>query len=297
MEKVDYKENIIIKKGLSEETFEDILELMKVCEQQDNPNPIFDNISHPPKGEDCTYLLYLDNQKKIIAYLAIYPSSIAGQVKITGKVHPSYRRGGIFSILLNEGKNICFKNKINEFVFINDQISDSGKAFCLAKGAKYQSSSYRMDFDVQNWTKNTHVMKNFSFKSACEEDMDDIVKIGMDGFGTSEDEERKYNENNMKNPNKDIYIGQYNNKNVSIISIVYENKLAYICDLVVISSYRRKGLGKKMLSETISKILNKNINKISLGVESNNRNALSLYEDCEFRIKSAFDFYSLDISK
>jgi hypothetical protein len=54
----------------------------------------------------------------------------------------------------------------------------------------------------------------------------------MQAFGTTEDDELQYNKQNMKNPNKNVYIAQYNNTTVGMITAVIENKEDFICDLI-----------------------------------------------------------------
>lgn len=287
------KNKIFREAGLNKQNLEDIKSLLRVCEEYDKPNQCIDESPLLHKEERNTYILY--KEESLIGYLGIYPSFEEGQARATGVVHPSFRRRGIFASLFEEAKTICREKNIKRLHLINDQTSESGKEFVISTGAKYQYSSYSMMFDINNWENQKYELENFTLRGTCEEDLNDIVKIGMDGFDTAEEEERKYNKEGMENPQKNMYVGLYNNQAVGAISVVFENNEAYICDLAVLKKFRGRGIGKKILIDCIHRILNQEIKNIKLSVKAKNKNALSLYKYCGFGIETAYDSYELNI--
>lgn len=292
MEKVINSENIIVEKGLSEDRFNEIIELVKICDAFDVVGTNNTSISLP-KEETIEYIMY--KEEELIGFIAIFPSSKSSEAKIIGKVHPKKRRKGIFTELLEKTKDVCKERNINTLILINDQLSKSGEEFIYSIGGRLKYSTYKMNFNKEKYKVIKHKDNNFNFRSACDEDRNDIVKIGIEAFGTTEEDEREYNNYNMTNPNRKVYIGKLNEDIVGTVTVVMKDDEAYVCDLAVLKNNRRKGLGRRILSNTINNLIKNDINKMSLAVEVKNKNALSLYEDSGFEVDGGNDFYELNI--
>jgi ribosomal protein S18 acetylase RimI-like enzyme len=72
---------------------------------------------------------------------------------------------------------------------------------------------------------------------------------------------------------------------------VYDNS-KYICYLSVLKEHRQKGLGTKLLNEFINEAIRANSSRISLHVNTENTNAMSLYSKCGMRCISFIpDYY------
>lgn len=289
MNKLNNSEKIFIKKGLNEEYFKSLMDLIKICDEKDKGKS-----DAPYRDEEYEYLFYKENDI-LKGYLVMCPSFKEGEVKIKGTVHPSFRRKGIFTDLFQAAKNICKEKELTIMTIINEQTSKSGEAFALYKGGNLTYSAYQMDFNVKYYVEKVDESKDFTFRAGCDEDIDHIVKIGMEAFGTTEKEEREYNESNMKDPNKNVYAAEYDNKLIGMVTTIIEDGNATIFDLAVHKEYRRRGLGRRILSRTMRELLNKGIEKMNLGVDVENKNALSLYEDCGFRTVTAYDSYEINI--
>lgn len=286
-------DNIFLEKGLSDRSYNDIMDLIKICNDFDKKESNQSGSILPSKNEPSDFLLYRED--RLIGYLCIYPSSNGREMKINGMVHPSFRRRGIFSKLFQAAKKICIKENNKKIIIINEQTSINGELFVSSTGAKFKYSTYKMDFSKKFFLEEIDDNDGFEFKTALHEDMNDIVKIGMQGFGTTEDEELEYYKFNMETPNRNLYIAKLDDIVVGIITIVVHEKGAHLCDLAVHKNYRRKGFGRRILLKTINKLLSQGIDQIQLSVEVKNRNALSLYEYCGFRIVGGLDFYELHL--
>lgn len=90
-----------------------------------------------------------------------------------------------------------------------------------------------------------------------------------------------------------IFVAEVNDKVVGFISLEIENKndelivgkvnSVYISDLVVLSKYRRRGIGKKLLQKADEYAKKKNISFIKLIVFSDNKEAKRFYKKAGFR--------------
>ena len=92
--------------------------------------------------------------------------------------------------------------------------------------------------------------------------------------------EYKKDYNPIINDYTKVYAYKIDNKYVSFIvaQILYEN--ADIIDIYVTPDYRRKGIAKKLLKTIID---NKQVEKITLEVNINNKNAILLYNSLGFK--------------
>lgn len=77
---------------------------------------------------------------------------------------------------------------------------------------------------------------------------------------------------------------EINNKIVGVIiySIIYDR--AELVDIIIVEEYRNKGYAKKLIKYMIDDC--KDCNNITLEVNVNNKRAISLYENCGFKIVS-----------
>ncbi|WP_425447254.1 GNAT family N-acetyltransferase [Dethiothermospora halolimnae] len=291
--KLLFKEyNIEIPVTLSEVERKDILKLAEISNIYDKIHMEF-NLERKENSEVKDLLCY--KGKQLIGYLVIYPSYKKGNVKITGTVHPEFRRQGIFSALFKKAKEVCLGDDIHTITLINEQGSKGGTEVAYYLGGELEYSTYKMNFQRELYQKKPKTVDHFSFRKACKEDIDDLVRIGTEGFGTTEEEERSFIKSNLKDTNRNVFVGEIKGKIVGTISARQWSEKMLISDLVVLKSYRGQGIGRKILSKTIDKLLNKGLDKITLVVETQNKNALLLYKDCGFKVDNANDFYKISI--
>ena len=70
---------------------------------------------------------------------------------------------------------------------------------------------------------------------------------------------------------------------------------ALIYNFGILPEYRGRAFGRQMLARTIQELLATGQQRITLEVETANKNALGLYESCGFKESSRYDYYALDI--
>ncbi|MCM1989856.1 GNAT family N-acetyltransferase [Oceanirhabdus seepicola] len=291
MEELICKNQVIVKKGANEKSFGELKQLVQMCNENDNTELTFhlDDVE-----EDITKFLFY-NEAKLIGYFEMTPSYVKGEVMVWGTIHPSYRRNEIFYDLFQYIKDNCKGNNINKLKVINEREAAYVRDYVTSIGGKLLYSTYKMNFNKEYYKEKTEEVTDFILEKASLEDLEDMIPIGMEAFETTEKEERSYNESNLKDAKNNNFIGKINNTPVGLISARIQEGEGIIFDLAVLKSYRRRGIGRAILSKTISYLLNQGIEKFKLGVETENINALTLYEDSGFRIEKASDCYEIKI--
>ncbi|WBW98258.1 GNAT family N-acetyltransferase [Oceanirhabdus sp. W0125-5] len=291
MEELKYSNQVSIKKKLNETSFIELEELVKICNKNDNTELMF---HLDAQKEDITKFLFY-HEEKLIGYFGMVPSYVKGEAMVWGMILPSHRTEETFLHIFESVRDKCKENNTDKLKVINERNADSFREFVTSIGGKLLYSSYEMNFNIEYYEEKKDDIKDFTLKKASLDDLEDMISIGMDAFETTEEEERSYNERNLKDSKLSNYIGRINNTPVGIISSRIEDGEVSIADLAVLRSYRRRGIGRAILSKTIAYLLNQGIEKFKLGVETENKNALSLYEDSGFRIVKASDCYELKI--
>lgn len=79
----------------------------------------------------------------------------------------------------------------------------------------------------------------------------------------------------VKNLSKDIYLGYS-------ISIVTKDKVGEIDSIYVDQDYRKYGIGKRLMNESIAWLNSKDVNKKILYVANGNENVFDFYGKCGF---------------
>lgn len=97
-------------------------------------------------------------------------------------------------------------------------------------------------------------------------------------------------EERLKNDNSQVLLARENEKPVGMVGVNFEkgekiSHIAYIWGMYVNPSYRGQGIGKKLLAALLAEILkNKKIKKINLNVNTQQVQAVKLYESFGFQI-------------
>lgn len=277
-----------IRMSLTEANKQEISDLIEVCNNNDQTS--MDVYLNNRNGKKFIDLLYYE-QDEIIGYLVVIPSLQKGIVRITGAVHPNYRKKGIFTNLVNEAKKLIRQSK-KKIIFITE--SNSGKAFLNNLSATYKFSAYNMAYDINKKLINN--LLDIEFYTPLESDLNDLVLIGREAFHTGKEEEISHVKQNINDTNINFQMAKINNKIVGTVSSKIVNDKATIANLAVLKSYREKGIGKALLQKTLHDLLNQGIKDIQLSVQAGNESALNLYLNSGFYKVKTNNFYELNIN-
>ncbi|ERJ10911.1 GNAT family N-acetyltransferase [Haloplasma contractile] len=276
---------------LDQDDFKNILSLVRTSNRHSKTNFIF--LESDGKSKNELALLYYEDLE-LRGVLCIYNSYHKNHVRIHGVVHPKYRNKGIFSELYIMALNDLKQTNIEQVTFIIED--ESGIALAKKHRATYQYSSYKMDFHLNHFNLQKLIESELIIKEGTIDDLEDLVEIGMDGFGTSEEEERPLMEENLSDTKRYIYIAKKENQPIGMISVTRQESTLVISDLVIKKGCRKMGYGTELLCHVIKSNANKKEVNLSLNVNATNKEGLSLYKRCGFRVSKNTYFYSLNIS-
>lgn len=290
MESLNHEYKAVVKNIIDENEFNSIKDLVSICNETDNTGLDFSN----DRNDYEILKILINNSKNLIAYFGVVCNSNFGKNYAWGIINPNYDEESYLEIS-KYLKYECKDKNIKVLNLINERKASNFEKFVLSIGGELIYSTYDMKFFKENYNSNDLKESDLILKRATLDDLSEIVPIGVEAFGTEEDSEREYNELNLKDSKYNNFIGKVDGKTIGTISVRLENEEASISDLCVIKSYRGRGFGRAILSKTINYLTNKGIENFALSVETKNKNALELYEDCGFKIIKINDCYEIEI--
>lgn len=281
---------LVKKQGLSSEELEQIEELAALCDQAETIRLKLnrDMLRNRPTDQTNDFLYYQDNQ--LIGFLGIY-SFRSTEAEISGMVHPSFRRQGIFRSLVLEAIQECKLRGVPKLIFICHSRSQSGKHFVDALNIPYSFSEYWMEWQPGN----TGVAgtSEISLHKATEADQETLVQLNVSGFAMTEEDSREYVSSTMASRTDQTYIARLNGEPIAKIGVQLESGNGFIFGFCVTPELRGRGYGRQILQQTIELLLRHQPNRIALEVAVKNKNALTLYQSCGFHETGANDYYEL----
>lgn len=232
------------------------------------------------------FMLY--DGENLVGYIGI--CSFGGNaLEVNGMVHPEYRRRGIFTRLFSLIIDEFNKRDIDEILLLSDNNSTGGIEFIKKVSSDYDHSEYDMNLDMN--VLQELKFDNIVFRKATIEDVNKISRDNFEFFyesdleGISDDEK-----NNSLNC---TYVMAIGNEIIGKTRLEINDHVGGIYGLEILPDYRGKGYGRELLIHSIIKLKERNVDVITLQVETNNKNALYLYKSCGFKENYIMDYYSL----
>lgn len=287
-------QKIILKKYLDENDIKLIRNLEDICIKEDNINLKLEleyrieiKKDYNKSLNDVNEILYYLNDELIgYAGISAFSRNIA---EINGMVHPSFRRKGIFTKIIEIALDECRKRNFKEILLLGDDKSVSAMKFIEKTKGIYSFSECRMtclEWEVKEINNESIVVK------ATNKNAEDIDRLNTIFFGDVSSE-MILPEDEEKNNNITYFI-KIDDKIIGKIKTSKEEENSiYISGFGIIPEYRRKGYGRASLVKVLNKLKGENISKIELDVEIKNKNALNLYKSCGFKEGSIMNYYRM----
>ena len=278
---------IKLKENLDKNDYTDINNLANICFNYDKINlklEIDYKLSRDDKNSDNLnyineFMLYDGNM--LAGYAGI--GSFGGEaLEVNGMVHPDYRKKGIFTRLFSLVKDEFYKRKPNEMLLLSDNNSTGGIAFIKSLNCEYHHSEYDMNLDMNV----IHEIKfdDLIFRKVVCDDINKIAKADFEFLNESDIEEL------LLSP---TYIIKKDDALIGKTRLEINDNIGGIYGLEVLPEYRGKGYGRELLLLSIKELKEKNVEIITLQVETSNKNALNLYKTCGFKENYTMDYYRI----
>ncbi|QUL54840.1 GNAT family N-acetyltransferase [Paenibacillus tritici] len=265
----------------------DITELEQQCSRADSIQLSSDLEHLVKKDGDHALLCYREDQ--LIGLLSWFASG-SGEAQINGMVHPDYRREGVFRSLVERAGQDIAPLGIHKLSYKIPGGSETGLGAASALGARFSRSEYAMSYDPL--TTLQPVPEDLQLLPATQADWEFMISCSSQAFGESEEETREYF-TETDEPERVTYIAWAEGRALGLIRVNYINEdTAFIHNFCILPSWQGKGVGGKVLRQTLGLLLQKPYPVIRLSVVTENVRALNLYIRAGFKVRSEFKYYS-----
>ena len=287
---IQRKQEIIKVQQLTEKELDEVETLAALCKQYEGLDlPLHLEPARDIPGDETNQFLYYHNDV-LLGFVSLPPDN---NIELLGMVHPEHRRKGIGRALLTAAKQECRHRGVQSFLVVCEEASQSGQAFAQAVGGEYCFSEYRMEIDRGAFVRLRHRQKTIVLHKAETKDIDVLVAIRTDSFDYTREESRQEIVQWLQEANQRFYIGRLRDKPIGMLRLAMFETSVFISTFGILPEHRGRGYGRQILMGAIDRLIAESWEHIMIEVETDNRNALSLYHSCGFQELTAYRYYRL----
>jgi ribosomal protein S18 acetylase RimI-like enzyme len=284
------KLNIKVLSETNDKISKQIREVEIICKTYDKTkgNIFLDKSLNFDQGMKSLFLFYDDN--KLISLISIFMPT-AKEAEISAYTLPGYRRKGYFKKLLTKAIEELKKYKQLDLLFVCETQSKDGKKAINKLGGELSFTEYFMRFKGSLSDLEKQQFSQINLQEAGLKDLEDIVVLSRQVFNCDYEDAESLRTKSLKADNRTQYIAILNDELIGMGAVSFESDEASIFGLGISPQYQGRGLGKELLNLILNDLKKKNIQNVSIEVNSRNKNAFNLYLKCGFEIETSYDYY------
>jgi len=274
----------------SEEAIKEIRQLESICKKHDKlvGDIFWDSSLNFEPDMKSLFLLYEDN--KLISLLLMFVPT-QSEAEISGFTLPEYRKKGYFKALLTKASNELKKYEVQDILFVCEPQSLDGKAVIKKLEANYEFTEYSLKYNKLNIAyQNQHLNKIALYKPSLQ-DSKILINLRQQIFDDSYENAESRVIKSFESQCRIQHLAILDREFIGIGGISFEQDEAYIFGFGIIPKYQGKGFGKTMLKLMLKNLIEQNIEKIMIEVNSENERAFNLYKRCGFEVETAFEYF------
>lgn len=292
-------DGMMIPEGLSTEQVNQVRALASVCEAADGygveARLDLGTLETRPEGSVRDVLWY--ESGRLVGFAGMNSYGDPSEVEASILVHPDARRRRLGRAMVRAVMGECRKCRVARLLLAVPQESREGVAFAAAMGTRHSHSEYTMDLDVRRIPSFETMGVQVELRPAGAEDVPVMAAIVASAFAGPVQEEEQALGRLMKDPTRTTYLAAQDGRPVGVIQSAVSDGRAFIVHFAVRPDMQGQGIGRQMLLAIVRGLQNSGSQWITIEVETDNRNALSLYERCGFVTVGATDYELLELPR
>jgi len=162
-------------------------------------------------------------------------------------------------------------------------------------GTRHSHSEYTMDLDVSRIPPFEPIHDAVELRPAGAEDVPIMATIVASAFAEPVGEEEQALVRLMKDSTRITYLATQDGRPVGVIQSAVSEGRAFIVHFAVRPDMQGRGIGRQMLMAIVRGLQNSGGKWITIEVETENQNALSLYQRCGFVTVNATNYELLEL--
>ncbi|GCE13935.1 GNAT family N-acetyltransferase [Tengunoibacter tsumagoiensis] len=276
----------VITEGVNATDLPRLQALIAICQQHDQIHfPV--NVAETPG----TALLYYETDTLLgFAYLLGEHNP-----ELLGAVHPHYRRQGIGRSLLQTAQTWCRTRQQESLLVVGLDTIPAGTAFAKAVGGELSFSEYHMVLSNTDSQSSPFLNEEgLSLRLATHNEASEISHLSSTAFGDDPAEIEPWITREILRSNRRFFFIELHGTPIGTISVVGEGEGSIdITTFGILPAYRQRGYGRKVLQHTVAMLQAEGWSQIALDVETDNTNALFLYQSCGFHQQQAYHYFKI----
>ena len=292
-------DGIMVPVWLSTQQVSQVRALAGSCEARDGYSMEarldFGMLETRPEGSVSDVLWYESGQ--LVGFAGMNSYGNPSEVEATILVHPDFRRRGMGRIMARAVVRECQKRGVRRLLVVLPQESREGAGFAHMMGTRHSHSEYTMDLDVTRITSFETMPGSVELRPAGVEDVPIMATIVASAFAEPVGEEDQALVRLMKDSTRTTYLATQDGRPVGVIQSAVSDGRAFIIHFAVRPEMQGQGIGRQMLMAIVRGLQNSGSQWITIEVETENRNALSLYQRCGFVTINATDYELLELPR
>ncbi|HEY5001452.1 MAG TPA: GNAT family N-acetyltransferase [Candidatus Cryosericum sp.] len=285
--------------GLSTQHVSQVRALAGSCEERDGYSMEarldLGTLETRPEGSFSDVLWYESGQ--LVGFAGMNSYGDPSEVEATILVHPEFRRRGIGRRMARVVVRECQKRGVRRLLVVVPPESREGAGFAHMMGTRHSHSEYTMDLDVTRIPSFETIHDSVELRLAGVEDVPIMAAIVAPAFTEPTQEEEQALVRLMKDSMRTTYLATQDGRPVGVIQSAVSDGRAFIVHFAVRSEMQGRGIGRQMLLAIVRGLLNSGGKWITIKVETENQNALSLYQRCGFVTVNATDYELLELPR
>jgi ribosomal protein S18 acetylase RimI-like enzyme len=252
---------------------EEVRALQMECPEGDRLQLNYPFMSRPENGDD--HFLWREDGE-LVAYTGTM-HYCPEEVEIVGMVHPSHRRKGISTALLERAVASSRERGFSRMLLVTESGSEGGMAFAQKHGRR-RFTEHLLTMEASSFRPARTTIEMVELPSG---DTAEIEEIMLESFGEV-----------IEKPWARRFVGRLDGRAVGMIDVDLEGREAILSGFAVLPGERGKGYGRQILSAVVSLLL-KDADSISIEVETTNQRALDLYLSNGFQRVASYDYFEI----
>lgn len=233
---------------------------------------------------------------ELVGFLGLYQWR-AGEIELTGMVHPAYRRMGIWSRLYAEATEEVRRRAVPRLLLVMDREWQPAHRFAESRGARYDGSEHRMvQLKAPPRRSRAHavVVRPARDEEACfvKDCLVEAFKMPRESFELESTEALL----------DDTLVVELDSELVGTLRVDRRPtreaggapESAGIYGFAVLPSRQGKGIGRQVLLDVTESLRAEGVERITLEVAVENDSALHLYESCGFERVATEDYWLVE---
>lgn len=264
------------------------------CREQDGERePMYLDVSlNFDSGMKSFFLLY--DGGRLASVLVIFAPTHE-QAEISALTRPESRRKGYFASLFQAAEAELVRRGVPEVLLVCDRRSDDGFEAVSALGARLEHTEYTLGFEGGRPA--ARETARLALRRCVPEDETALAGLSHAIFGDSEDEARARAHRDITAADREQYLAVIDGAAAGMVAVGHHDTGSSVYGLGLLAEHRGKGLGRELLGQVLTGLLDRGITDITIEVDSHNEGPHALYRSLGFADRSVIDYYRYPLAE